>query len=299
MSILYRPPFEAGSLLLEVTEGCSHNKCTFCTMYRDQHFRVLSDEELDEQIRQMAPAADRFERVFLENGDAFALSASRLEAIAGKIHKNFPTVRTIAMYASINNIKAKTDRELKSLRRLGIDQLNVGIESGYDPALELMNKGYTAAQALTQLRRLKAAGMEYAANIIFGSAGRSHLEENAQATAELLSAAVPYLIFTGTVHAEPGCPLYEDIKGGRFDECSMRDYLDEEEVFLSELRAPGSFLFGMHPSNIFQTYGYLMKDQKRMLAGLARRRDQLRREGRLEKIAVRGQEGAVLQDLSL
>ena len=205
--IMYRPPFEAGSFLLEVTKGCSHNQCSFCTMYRDVPFRLLSMEDVETQIRDASVYATLINRVFLENGDAFVLSADKLKEIAELIHSYLPRVGTIAMYASIKNIRGKTDEELKTLRQMGINELNIGVESGLDEALEYMNKGYTSDEASYQLNRLKKAGIDYGANIIFGCAGPNLRKENAIATAKLLNETKPYLIFTGTFHADPGCPL--------------------------------------------------------------------------------------------
>ena len=180
---IYRPPFEARSLLLQVTTGCSHNRCSFCTMYRDEQFRIEPLEQIEEDLEEAREYVPGVTRVFLENGDPFALSADRLEQIAVKIHEYLPKVETIAMYASIKNVIGKTDEELKRLRTLGINELNIGVESGLDEALTYMNKGYTAEQAVYELKRLRAAGIDYGANIILGCAGAKLRHENAVATA--------------------------------------------------------------------------------------------------------------------
>ena len=169
--LTYRPPFEARSLLLQVTAGCSHNQCSFCTMYRDVPFAVETMEQIEKDLREAREYVPNITRVFLENGDPFCLSADKLSAIAIKIHEYLPKVETIAMYASIKNIVEKTDEELSLLRSLGINELNIGVESGLDTALKRMNKGYTAEQALHELKRLNAAGMDFVAKIIFGCAG--------------------------------------------------------------------------------------------------------------------------------
>ena len=154
---IYRPPFEARSLLLQVTTGCSHNRCSFCTMYRDEPFKVEPLEQIEEDLEEAREYVPDVTRVFLENGDPFALSADRLEKIAAMIHDYLLKVETIAMYASIKNVIGKTDEELKRLRTLGINELNIGVESGLDEALTYMNKGYTAEQAVYELKRLRAA----------------------------------------------------------------------------------------------------------------------------------------------
>ena len=290
--LTYRPPFEARSLLLQVTAGCSHNRCAFCTMYREVPFAAETMEQIEKDLREAREYVPNMTRVFLENGDPFCLSAEKLSVIAVKIHEYLPKVETIAMYASIKNIRGKSDEELRRLRSLGINELNIGVESGLDEALSRMNKGYTAEEALTELARLNAAGMDYGANIIFGCAGEGHSRENAEATARLLNETKPYLIFTGTIHADPGCPLYDDMQSGTFRESTFGEYLEEEERFLSLLDLEGCYYFGLHPSNLVQMHGYLNRDKKEMLDIVQRRRKQL--SDRLPDRPVRGGAGAIL-----
>ena len=289
---IYRPPFEARSLLLQVTTGCSHNKCSFCTMYRDEPFRVEPLDQIEEDLVEARQYVPNVTRVFLENGDPFALSADRLEQIAVMIHSNLPRVETIAMYASIKNVIGKSDEELRRLRNLGINELNIGVESGLDEALVYMNKGYTSDQAKHELNRLKSAGIDYGANIILGCAGPERRHENAAATAALLNETKPYLIFTGTIHSDPGCPLYDDMQSGRFVESTFGEYLDEEEELLELLDLTECYLFGLHPSNIVTMHGNLPEDKAAMLELIRKRREEL--ANRLNERPVRYGEGAVL-----
>ena len=289
---IYRPPFEARSLLLQVTTGCSHNKCSFCTMYRDEPFRVEPLEQIEEDLAEARQYVPNVTRVFLENGDPFALSADRLEQIAVMIHAYMPRVETIAMYASIKNVIGKSDEELRRLRNLGINELNIGVESGLDEALVYMNKGYTSEQAKYELNRLKSAGIDYGANIILGCAGPERRHENAVATAALLNETKPYLIFTGTIHSDPGCPLYEDMQSRRFVESTFGEYLDEEEELLERLDLTDCYLFGLHPSNIVTMHGNLPEDKAAMLELVRKRREEL--ANRLDERPVRYGEGAVL-----
>lgn len=290
---VYRPPFEGRSLLLQVTVGCSHNKCAFCTMYRDVPFRVEPMEQIEADLQEASRYVKYVKRVFLENGDPFVLSADRLAQIAKLIHKYLPNTKTIAMYASIPNIKAKTDDELRQLRALGINELNIGVESGLDEALLQMNKGYTAAEAEYELLRLKKAGIDYGANVIFGCAGAGLRVENARKTAELLNKTEPYLIFTGTIHADPGCELYDAMENGTFRENTVGEYLEEEEQFLSALDARECLYFGLHPSNVVGSYGNLMDDKQNMLRQLQHKRKELT-PAQLRSIPRRGGEGMIL-----
>ena len=289
---IYRPPFEARSLLLQVTTGCSHNRCSFCTMYRDEPFRVEPLDQIEEDLAEARQYVTNVTRVFLENGDPFALSADRLEQIAVMVHAYLPRVQTIAMYASVKNVIGKSDEELRRLRNLGINELNIGVESGLDEALTYMNKGYTSEQAKYELNRLKSAGIDYGANIILGCAGPERRHENAVATAALLNETKPYLIFTGTIHSDPGCPLYEDMQSGRFVESTFGEYLDEEEELLELLDLTECYLFGLHPSNIVTMHGNLPEDKAAMLELVRKRREEL--ANRLDERPVRYGEGAVL-----
>ena len=290
--VMFRPPFEAASLLLEVTHGCSHNACAFCTMYRGVPFQLEPMERVEECVRTAAVRRPGVKRVFLEHGDAFALSAERLIRIAELIHAYLPRVEMIAMYASIKNIASKSDDDLERLREAGIGDLNVGVESGLDEALRWMNKGYTAAQARHELLRLKRAGIPWGANVILGAAGPALRSKNAIATAELLSATQPNLIFTGTLHADPGCPLYEAIKSGAFAESTFGEYFDEEETLIERLKLDDCVFFGLHPSNVVTMEGRLPQDKDRLLAELRDERDYLR--GRLDRRPVRVSEGAII-----
>jgi radical SAM superfamily enzyme YgiQ (UPF0313 family) len=152
-------------------------------MYPDVQFAVCPFEQIEEDIDEASVYYPNVTRVFLEHGDAFVLSAERLLKIADLIHQKLPKVKTIAMYASIQNIKNKTDAELRRLADAGIGWLDIGVESGLDEALTYMNKGYTAEQAVYELKRLRAAGIDYGANIILGCAGAERRHENAMATA--------------------------------------------------------------------------------------------------------------------
>lgn len=260
-------------------------------MYRDVPFGVEPMEQIEQDLAEAKMYAPGARRVFLENGDPFALSADRLEAIALKIHDYLPHVQTIAMYASINNIRGKSDAELVRLRELGINELNVGVESGLDEALALMNKGYDSKAALYELTRLRAAGMDYGANVIFGGAGPGRLRENALATAEIVNKTTPYLIFTGTIHADPGCPLYDDIQSGRFIEPTLGEHIDEEELFLEKLELENCLYFGLHPSNVVRMQGWLPRDKEAMLEEVRKTRTRL--AGRLNDRPVRYGEGAI------
>ena len=290
--IVYRPPFEANSLLLRVTTGCSHNKCTFCTMYHDVPFTMCPLEQVEADLEEAALFRPDVKRVFLEHGDPFTMPAERLLKIAELIHRKLPKVETIAMYASIQNIRRKTDAELRRLREAGINGLDIGVESGLDEALSMMNIGHTAQESIEQLQRLKKAGIDFTLNIILGCGGAELWRENAEATAAMINAVQPKQIFTGTLHAEPGCKLYGEMKSGAFHECTFRQLLDEQELLLSRLELEECYYFSSHPSNVMPMQGWLPKHKQDMLEAVREMRTYL--ADRLDEIPVRGGEGSIL-----
>ena len=290
--IVYRPPYEADSFLLQVTKGCSHNRCTFCSMYPDVPFAVCPMEEVEADLEEGARYCPDVTRVFLEHGDAFVLSSDRLLAIAEAVHRKLPKVETIAMYASIQNIRTKTDAELRKLRACGIHGLDIGVESGLDAALTYMNKGHTAKEAREQLLRLTEAGMDYSFNAILGCGGAELWQENADATADLINAVQPRLLFIGSLHAEPGCRLYQDMKDGVFHECTIGQLLDEQERLIRRLDLRNTYYFGSHPSNLVPMQGRLPEQKQDMIDVIRETREALRTQ--LDMFPLRGGEGAVL-----
>lgn len=244
---VWRPPFEFRSLLLQVTTGCSHNGCSFCSMYRNTPFRVSPMEEVRADLSEAARRFPETERIFLLSGDAFVLPAEKLLKIAEAAHQALPRLKTISCYASVQNVKNKTVPELKALRAAGINEPNFGIETGLPDLLKAMNKGFTLEEAREQLGKLREAGLDFSANLILGGAallsppGASPsgdsptsacqdggmyayltqkagayalLEEKAAADASLMNELRPSLIFVTTLHG-PGEGLRQSAGGLR------------------------------------------------------------------------------------
>ena len=266
--ITFRPPYEAGSLLLQVTRGCSHNACTFCSMYRDVSFAVSPLEEIVDDLSEAAWEYPGVRRVFLVNGDAFCLPSDALLNIAEMIHEALPAVQSIGCYARIPNVTSKTDAELSELAAAGYDNLNIGVESGLDDVLTFMNKGFTVAEALRQFERLHAANLPFNVNIINAAAGPRRISEHAAANAALVNAAQPTLIFVSPLHVDPGTPLVELIERGAFEECTLGQYLEEEIAFLEGLELDDCVFFGVHVSNPVPVNGLLPRDKEALLAAL-------------------------------
>ena len=262
----FRPPYEARSLLLQVTRGCSHNACTFCSMYRDVSFAISPLEEIVDDLAEAAWAYPYVSRVFLVNGDAFCLPADALLNIAEMIHEALPNVRSIGCYARIPNVTSKTDAEL--LAAAGYDNINIGVESGLDDVLAFMNKGFTVEEARLQFARLHAAGLPFNVNIINAAAGPQRIAEHAAANAALVNEAQPTLIFVSPLHVDPGTPLVGLIERGEFEECTLGQYLEEEIAFLEGLELDDCVFFGAHVSNPIPVNGLLPRDKDELLTVL-------------------------------
>jgi hypothetical protein len=271
----YRPPYEASSLLLQVTTGCSHNACTFCSMYLDTPFAVSPREEIEADLQEVRASGWEPTRVFLVNGDAFALDADKLVWVADAIHRYFPSVQSIGAYASVMNVRSKTDADLARLAACGYSELNIGLESGLDDVLAYMNKGYTVAEALEAMARLNTAGIAFNVNIINAAAGPERIAEHAAANAALVNAGRPTLIFVSPLHVDAGSRLEGLVATGDFSECTLGEYLDEEIAFLKGLELENCTFFGLHVSNPVPVLGELPEDKERLVAELERGKAQI------------------------
>lgn len=260
----YRPPYEANSLLLQVTVGCTHNNCTFCTMYKDVKFSMESLEQIEKDLQEANEIYGDVKRVFLVNGDAFVLSARRLKPIAKLIIKYFPGVEVITMYASINNIKSKTDQELEELRDLRINDLWIGTETGHEETLEYMNKGFRLTDSYEQLGRLNTAGIRHIDILIFGGAGRGKGIENAIANAKLMNAAKPMGISITTMGSSGDSQLTKDVEMGKFVPATEQEVLEEQKKFIELITIDTAYL-GIHGINTVPFDATLPRDRKKAI----------------------------------
>ena len=262
---VFRPAFEEDSLLLQVTDGCSYNKCSFCSMYRTVPFRVSPMEEVEADLIEARQEHESLPRIFLVNADPFVLSTDRLAAIAERIRHYFPECETISCFAHLPNFFSKSVEDLRFLRSLGINQVNVGVESAMDSVLAMFNKGYTSADVYEQLGKLKEADMQFSVNLIMGAQGNGEYLELAKANAELLNTLQPYLFFTTTLYSLPGTKLYDLMHSGGFRENTYGQLIAEQIEMLSRLHLADTFYYGLHPSNPVPIDGALPADQGKLI----------------------------------
>lgn len=271
---IWRPPYEASSLLLEATAGCTHHKCKFCTLYNDLPFRFKMSplEDMEEDLREVKKAVGSWEnghieRVFLTGADPFALSFNKLEAIGELIHRYLPSVKSIGSFARITNVTSKSDRELARLHALGYDGLTIGIETGDDQALRFMDKGYTSSDIIQQCQRLDAAGIHYSFFYLVGISGAGRGEIGARATAALCSQLHPTLIGANMLTIYPDSGLYAEIQRGTWQEEGELEKYREVRTLIEELRIPTVFA-AMGASNAYQFCGQLPKHREELLSFL-------------------------------
>lgn len=270
----YRPPPEADTPLLQVTVGCTHNKCTFCNMYRDVRFRRIPMKQIESDLRELREIFPRSERFFLVNGDAFALKTDVLKEIAETIRQFFPECQTISMYASIGNIKAKSDEKLMEIQKAGIDDLYVGVETGWDKILERINKGHTADEARHQLDRLNNIGIRHIANLMLGVAGMGNGLENARLTAAFINQTRPGIIWVGTLAIFQGTELYSQMVQKSFLPATELEILEEEKALIGAVELDNVYFYGDHPTNTVRLTGRLPQDKHKMIAAIDRGIDQ-------------------------
>lgn len=267
---VWRPPYEAFSLLLQATAGCTHHGCKFCTLYEELpfKFRMSPPAEVEADLQEAAARRGNVRRVFLTGANPFVLSFEKLRELARLIHKYLPGVQSIGCFARVTDVRNKTDSQLLELRAMGYDGITFGMESGDDAALAFMNKGYAAQDVLTQCRRMEAAGIGYNLFYLTGIAGAGRGEAGARATAALVSRLHPRIVNSSMLTVYPSSALYAEIMAGNWREPSEKEKLAELKTLLEELETECAFTTD-GASNLVQVRGMLPRDKEKMTAFLA------------------------------
>lgn len=276
---VFRPPAEWRSLILQVTIGCSWNRCTFCEMYQEKSFRAKPVEEVIAEMDRVVEVggASYVRDVFLADGDAMTLPTGMLVRILDAINDRFPRVRRISSYCLPRNVRGKSVDALSKLKSRGLSHVYVGCESGSDTVLEAVEKGETYETSLSALAKLKDAGIKRSVMILIGLGGREHSYEHACLSASLCSEARPdYLSLLttsfprGKGRVEAGYRKLDQDTASSFEELSARESLKEMKVFLEACNIPGgkTIFRSDHASNYFVLKGRLGRDKERLLAEL-------------------------------
>ncbi len=263
----YRHPMDAEALLLRVTQGCTWNKCNYCYVSKGYRLMVATLEEMEEELQAKAGKWPETTRIWMVGSNPFCLPAKKLLAYIELIRKYYPRFREIAMQARITDVAAKTLEELKELRDAGIRDLFIGMESGDEKTLALLNKGHTAAETLAQMSRLNETNLDFSALYMLGGAGAGRGEENGRATAALLSQVRPRMVSTTGLTVFKHTPLFAMRQAGLFTEASEKEKIEEIIAFIENMRQP-TFLYSRHYLNPVHFTAQLPDDAARMTGQL-------------------------------
>ena len=260
-----RPPSEAYSILLQVTVGCSHNKCTFCGTYKDKRFRIKDDRVILGDILFASRYMKRQDRVFLMDGDALIIPQKRLMWILDRIREHLPWVRRVGAYANAKGIKMKTLEELRALKKNGLGILYLGVESGDEEVLKKIRKGASPEHLINMGRKVREAGIKLSVTVLLGIAGPEMSLEHARATGELLSRMDPNYVGALTVMLIPGTPLYEEYEKGNFRLLTEEETLLELREMIASTNLSRGLFFSNHASNYLPIKARLPKGKQEAL----------------------------------
>jgi len=264
---VFRPPSEARSLILQVTNGCSWNHCTFCEMYTQpqKKFHFKPQAEIEQELALVAASGTHVRRIFLADGDAMALSYRRLKDILQAIQHFLPGVQRVASYCLPRNLKSKSTEQLSELGELGLRLFYVGCESGDDLVLERVNKGENYETSLSALRKIKAAGSQSSVMILNGMGGRRYSEQHAVNSARLMNDAQPEFLSTLVVSFPLGEDRYREGFKGEFEPLDQAGLFREIYCLLDALELEKTIFRSDHASNYLVLKGTLGRDKTTLL----------------------------------
>ncbi len=270
---IFRPPSEAQSLLLQITLGCSHNKCTYCAMYDDplQSFKIKSFENVARDIDEAATYASRgvkISRVFLCDGDALIMPTNKLERILTYLRGKIPSVRRVGIYGDARSILRKGPQDLARLKELGLGIVYHGAESGDDEVLQNIKKGSTAAEAVQSAHLLKDAGIRHSVMVMLGIGGTTHSVSHAEKTAELLTLMDPPFVGALTTTIVPGTPLHQSNLAGEFTLPEPWQMLEELRTIIGSSQFSRCRFHSNHASNYLPLSLNLPADKEKALIQL-------------------------------
>jgi radical SAM superfamily enzyme YgiQ (UPF0313 family) len=262
---IIRPPSEANSILLQVTVGCSRNKCTFCGTYAGERFRIKTDAMIMEDIAFAAQYCKRQRRVFLCDGDALIIPQKRLLKILQEIKKQLSWVTRVAAYANAKSLKLKSIDELKTLREYGLGILYMGLETGDDVTLKKINKGAASKAMIEMGKKARQAGFKLSITVLLGIAGRERSQIHAQETGRVLSAIDPEYVGALSLMLIPGTPLFDDHNAGKFELIEPHEMLAELRTMIAGTNLTKGLFHANHASNYLPIRARMPKDKENTL----------------------------------
>jgi radical SAM superfamily enzyme YgiQ (UPF0313 family) len=265
-----RPPSEANSIILQVTVGCSHNRCTFCGAYKGERFRYKDPAIIDRDLDYAASHLQRHNRLFLADGDVLITPQHRLVPLLEKIRTKLPRVRRISLYGNRKSIGHKTPNDLLTLKALGLDRIYMGLESGDDAVLAAICKGSTTEQMIAAARKVREAGIFLSVTVLLGIAGSLASTRHAVSTAKALNQMAPNQIAALTVMPIPGTALHDDMIQGRFQLPGEFDILNELKTLVQHIELDKVQFQANHASNFLPLDCRLSRDKQSALSMIDR-----------------------------
>ena len=263
---IIRPPSEANSILLQVTVGCSRNKCTFCGAYQGERFKIKPDDIIMADIAFAAEHCRRQRRVFLCDGDALIIPQKRLLKILAAIREQLPWVTRVGVYANAKSLKMKSPEELRTLKENGIGIAYMGLETGDDVTLRAINKGADAQLMIDMGKKARAAGIKLSITVLLGLAGRERSQIHAQETGRVLSAIDPEYVGALSLMLIPGTPMYDDYQAGRFQLIEPDEMLAELRTMIAATHQTKGLFHANHASNYLPIRARMPKEKAQTLA---------------------------------
>lgn len=261
---IYRPPSEADSLILQITVGCSHNRCTFCPSYKEKRFRIKTFEEIKEDIDEAAQSGWAVERIFLADGDSLIIPQAKLMEIMNYLFEKFPRLRRVGIYANAKGIMRKKAEELRELKEAGLGIIYLGVESGDQVVLDRVRKGTTYERLVQAGRKVKEAGIKLSVTVLLGIGGRERSKEHAVATGKILTDMDPNYVGALSLIIVPGTPLDDEIAQGKFVLPTPFELIEELRAMIAHTDMHGLF-FSNHASNYLPIKARMPKDKEATL----------------------------------
>lgn len=262
---LFRPPSEAYSLIFQVTLGCSWNKCVFCEMYTSKKFKARPIDEVFEEIEKLKSTHIDTRKVFLADGNAFVLSFDRLNRILNKLNESFPKLNRVSAYALPKDILSKSDEELKALAEAGLKLLYVGIESGDDELLNIINKNETYDSTAKALIKARKAGIKLSVMILNGLGGKQYSKQHAINSAKLINEIQPEYLSTLVISYPFGIDHFKKKFQVDFEELSKVGLIQEMGLFIDALNLTSTIFRSDHASNYLVLKGILNRDKNKLM----------------------------------
>jgi len=263
---IFRPPSEAQAILLQVTTGCSHNKCTFCGMYKGSRFTIKDDRTIDADLDFAARYCRNQDRLFLCDGDALVLPQRKLAAILAAVREKLPWVTRVGCYANSKSINGKSPDELSELRRLGLGIVYMGLESGDNETLERIRKGADAGRMIDMGRKVRDSGIKLSVTVLLGIAGRQRSQIHARQTGRVLSAIDPEFVGALSLMLTPNTPLYQQWLEGVWHLLEPREMLEELGEMIASTTLSDGLFHANHASNYLPIRARLPQDKEATLA---------------------------------